>query len=155
MTKTGQNLINEFRNEQNSALSEQKVQILTNQVSSTFISLWKIVILAIYCFFATTLVVFTGAIAIIDAELLNHFRQSSDEELVKSIQILFSLIFMLAVTGMVFFAVIKGPSYFFHEKSEVIKDHEKEAKLLEKMIEINEELLYRHKLISKKGVSHD
>jgi hypothetical protein len=155
ITQTGNAVLTEYLSEVHEKIDDDTLRIHVWQGLTLLHSLWRIALLYISGFFTTCLVIGVVILAMMDHSMLDALRQASNDEILSGIRSMF-----IFVSGSTFLLVLiaiglKGSSYFRDIRQERIANDQYQARLIKTMIEINEELLVRHRLIKAETANHD
>jgi len=147
MTQIGNAVLSEYVSEINERIEDDKTRIRVGQVLSTGHSFWRLWSFSLSLFFNGCLVLVVLMLFFIDAETLDMLRIATNEEILSGISTFLGFTTIVAISVLMFITLIGSRRYFHDKKQERLDREQEQADLIQTIIQVNEELLLRHKLI--------
>lgn len=149
MTNIGDTVIKEYMSEVDEKIEDDKSEIRFRQILSLLGTFWYLFSLSINLFFSMCLVLFVATLFLVDESVLNAVREATNEELLAAIGTFLTVSFGLVVCTLSIFITFKIKKFFRDVKKERQEKEQGRIDLIQTIIQINEELLLRHKLIEQ------
>lgn len=151
MTEIGNSIATEYASELNERVEDDKNKLRISQGFEVVRSVWRLLVVGFNFFFASFLILAVIVLLSIDVENLEAIRSATNEQIVNAVRALAYSIGFITVVGFVF-ALSAGSSRYFRDKQEDrVEQDQRELDLVRRIIEINEEVLFRHGLIKEES----
>lgn len=152
MTKIGSSILAEYVNEINEKIQDDNTKIKIHQVFSSAFSIWKIAALALNVFVFGCLFLIVLILITLDAPTLDALRSSTNEQILSAIKTFVWFSWMVTIFTVMSIIIFSARRYFRDQRQERLDIEQQQTDLIKTIIEVQEELLLRHKLITPEEI---
>jgi hypothetical protein len=149
MSSIGKQILEEFKNEINERIEDDKPKMQLEQVMSWLGLVWRMFGLAVKSILLMTVLNFFFVLYTADLYLITSMQTSTPEEILSAIEMFFYTSFLLAFGIFVAMASTSHAQRVRNVKQERLEQEEREIHLVTTAINLTEEVLLRHGLIKK------
>jgi hypothetical protein len=152
MSRIGSAILEEYVNEINEKLDDDNTRIKIHQAFSSSFSVLKIAAHAMNIFVFGCLFLLVVILMTIDAATIDELRSATNDDILSGIRLFLWLSWMITFFTLMSLVMFSSARYFRDQRKERLDAEKERIDLIKTIIEVQEELLLRHKLIQKEGM---